>query len=86
MTPNFAVVHVEHPRWRGIHLWLPIFLLWIPFILVLPPILLVLFVVCLVGRVSFWGALSTFWNLFCGLRGTDVRVCADGKRITVRIM
>lgn len=86
MTPNFAIVHVEDPHWRGIRLWLPIFLLWIPLILFLPLILLVLFVVCLVGRVSFWGALCTFWQLTCSLPGTDVRVCADGKRVTVRIL
>jgi hypothetical protein len=86
MTPNFAIVHIEDPRRRNLHLWLPLFLLWIPFILFLPLILLVLLVVCFLGRISFWQALITFWNLIGSLSGTDVRVCVDGKRVTVRIL
>ncbi len=86
MTPNIAIVHVENPHWRSIHLWLPLFLLWIPAILLAPFALLVVFVACFVWRVSFWQAVATFWNLLCSLPGTDVRVCAEGKRITVRIL
>jgi len=86
VIPNIAIVHIEDPRWRGVHLWLPLFLLWIPLILFSPLILLVLFGVCVVGRISFWQALVAFWNLLSSLPGTDVRVCADGKRVTVRIL
>jgi hypothetical protein len=86
MTPNVAIVHVENPHWRGIHLWLPLFLLWIPVILLSPLILLVVFGICLAGRISPWRAIAAFWGLVCSLPGTDVRVCADGNRVTVRIV
>jgi hypothetical protein len=86
MIPSIAVVHVANPHWRGIHLWLPLFLLWIPLILLSPLILLVLLVVCLALRIGFWRAIAVFWNLSCSLPGTGVRVCADGNRVTVRIL
>ncbi len=86
MTPNIAIVHVENPHWRGIHLWLPLFLLWIPLILLSPLIFLVVFAVCLAGRINPWHAIAAFWGLVCSLPGTDVRVCADGNRVTVRIV
>lgn len=86
MTPNIAIVHVENPHWRDVHLWLPLFLLWIPLILLSPVILLVVFVICLAGRISFWRTIAALWDLGCSLPGTDVRVCADGKRIVVRIL
>ena len=86
MTPNIAIVQVANPRGHGVRLWIPLFLLWIPLVLLAPFILLVIFVVCLVGRVSFWRAVAAFWQLSCSLPGTDVRVCADGNRVTVRIL
>jgi len=86
VTPNVAVVRIENPHWRGMRLWLPLFLLWIPVILLSPVILLVLGAACFLGRVSFWRAIATFWTIVCSLPGTDVRVCADGNRITVRIL
>ena len=86
MTPNIAIVHVANPHWRGIHLWLPLFLLWIPLILLSPLILLVVFGICLAGRINPWRAIAAFWGLVCSLPGTDVRVCADGNRVTVRIL
>ena len=86
MTPNVAIIHVANPHWRGVRLWIPLFLLWIPLILLAPFILLVVFVVCLVGRVSFWRAVVAFWQLSCSLPGTDVRVCTEGNRVTVRIL
>jgi len=86
VIPNIAIVRIENPYHRRIWLWVPLFLLWIPVILLLPLILLVLLGVCLAGRVSFFGAVSTFWAIFCNLPGTDVRVCADGNRVTVRIL
>ncbi|HLY43473.1 MAG TPA: hypothetical protein VKR52_19830 [Terracidiphilus sp.] len=87
MTPNFAVVRIENGgrRW-GIPIVVPLFLLWIPAILLGPLVLLVLWAVCIAVDVSFLNAVSTFWGIVCGLRGTDVRVCADGNRITVRIL
>jgi hypothetical protein len=86
MTPNVAIVHVANPHWRGIYLWLPLFLLWIPLILLSPLILLVVLAVCMAGRINPWRALAGFWRLSCALPGTDVRVCADGNRVTVRIL
>ena len=86
MTPNIAIVRVENPRWRGIRLWIPLFLLWIPLIILSPLILLVVFGLCLGGGISTWEALKTFWGIICGLRGTEVRVAADGNKVFVRIL
>jgi hypothetical protein len=86
MTPNIAIVHVENPHWRGIRLWVPLFLLWIPLVLLSPLIFLVVLGVCLAGRVNPWCAIAAFWGIVCSLPGTDVRVCADGNRVTVRIL
>lgn len=86
MTPNIAIVHIENPHWRGLHLWLPIFLLWIPVLLLSPLILLVLLGVCIAGRVNFWPAVSAFWRIVCSLPGTDVHVRTDGNIIRVRLL
>jgi hypothetical protein len=85
MTPNFAMVRVDPARGPRIFVPLPLFLLWIPTILLAPFGLVALLVWCVVTEVSFWGSVSTLWGLLCGLTGTDVRVCADGNRVTVRI-
>jgi hypothetical protein len=91
MTPNFAVVHVTNPEWRwhGFRLWVPLFLLWIPVILLSPLILLVLLVMlaaCILGQVSFFYALRTFWDILCSLPGTNVHVRADQNTVLVRIL
>jgi len=86
MTPNLAVIRIE-PE----HAWvppipLPLFLLWIPAILLAPFVLLTLWVVCMVFKVPFWRTVRVVWDVVCSLPGTNVRVCAEGKRITVRIL
>lgn len=86
MTPNLAVIRIE-PE----HAWvppipLPLFLLWIPGILLAPFVLLALWIVCLVFKVPFWRTVRVAWDVLCALPGTNVRVCAEGKRITVRIL
>jgi hypothetical protein len=86
MTPNIAIVHVHNPHWRGIRLWIPLFLLWIPVLLLSPLIFLVLLILCLLGEISVWRAISTFWGILCGLPGTDVRVQAEGNQVLVRIL
>jgi hypothetical protein len=86
MTPNLAVVHIDNPHWRGIHLWLPLFLLWIPVILLSPLILLLVLIVCFLGRINPWRALAAFWSITCSLPGTDVRVQAEGNHVRVRIL
>jgi hypothetical protein len=86
MTPSIAIIRVDNPHWRRIRLWVPLFLLWIPVILLSPLILLVVVIACLVGRVNPWHAIASFWALLCSLPGTDVRVVADGNRVTVRIL
>jgi hypothetical protein len=65
---------------------LPLFLLWIPAILLAPFILLTLWIVCMVYRLPFWHTLRVVWDIACSLPGTNVRVCAEGKKITVRIL
>lgn len=86
MTPNIAIVRVENPHWRGIRLWVPLFLLWIPLVLLSPLILLVVLGVCVAGRINPWRAIAAFWAITCSLPGTDVRVCSEGNRVTVRIL
>jgi hypothetical protein len=86
MTPNIAVVRIQTQHFRGFPVVVPVFLLWIPLILLSPFILLVLCGICIACRVSLGRAISTIWGVLCGLPGTDVRVCADGNRVTVRIL
>lgn len=86
MTPSLAYLHVYSPKWRGIRLWLPLFLLWIPFLLVLPLILLGLLMVSVAGQMNPLRVASALWAVLCGLRGTDVRVVSEGNHVTVRIL
>ena len=86
MTPNIAIVHVSNPHWRGIHLWLPLFLLWIPLVLLSPLIFLVVLAACLAGRVNPWRAIAAFWAISCSLPGTHVHVSAHGNQVMVRIL
>jgi hypothetical protein len=86
MTPNLAIVHIQNPHWRGLHLWLPLFLLWIPVVLLSPIILLVVLGVCIAGRMNAWRAIAAFWRLICSLPGTDVHVSTDGNTVRVRIL
>ena len=86
MTPNFAVIRIQ-PE----HVWvppipLPLFLLWIPGILLAPFILLGIWIVCMVFDLRFWPSVRILWDLLCALPGTNVRVTADGKNITVQIL
>lgn len=86
MIPSVALVHVEQPSGRGIHLWLPLFLLWIVLLILLPLILLLVLVYCAVGQVSPWRAIMALGSVVWSLGGTDVRVTAEGRRVTVRIV
>jgi hypothetical protein len=86
MTPSIAIVHVHNPHWRGIRLWIPLFLLWIPALALAPIILLAVVIACLVGRVNPWRAIATFWGLLCALPGTQVHVSSKEDQVLVRIL
>jgi hypothetical protein len=86
VTPNIAIVHVNHPRGPNFRLWLPLFLLWIPAVLLAPFVLLVLLAARLAVGIPFWRSIATFWAVLCSLPGTDVRVSTEGNRILVRIL
>lgn len=86
MTPNLAVVRIETPAWRGVPICLPLFLLWIPLVLLSPLIFVALLAVSLVGRVSVWKAIATFWAVSCSLPGTHVDVRANQNHVLVRIL
>jgi hypothetical protein len=86
MTPNFAVVRIENPYWHTPRLWVPLFLLWIPVVLLSPVIFLVLAAMAIATRTTIWQIIAIFWNLVCALRGTDVRVTAEGNHVLVRIL
>jgi len=86
MTPNLAVIRIQSE-----HAWcppipLPLFLLWIPGILLAPFILLTIWITCLVFHLRFWRSLRILWDVLCALPGTNVRVCVEGKKITVHIL
>lgn len=85
MTPNIAVVQFQNPHWRGMRLWVPLFLLWIPFLVLSPLLLLALCGLCIAGRVKPWRAIAAFWDLTCSLPGTDVQVRMDANHVRVRI-
>ena len=86
MTPNIAVIRIQPGEGWWPPLPLPLFLLWIPAILLAPFVLLGVWIACLVFEVPFWHTIRGFWDVLCALPGTSVRVCADGKKITVRIL
>ncbi len=86
MTPNLAYIQVSNPHWRGIGLWLPLFLLWIPALLLAPFVLLAVVVSCLVGRVDPWRAIGAFWAILCALPGTHVHVRSQENQVNVRIL
>jgi hypothetical protein len=86
VIPSIAIVHVSNPHWRGVRLWIPLFLLWIPLILLSPLILLVILGLCLAGQVSPWRAIATFWAISCNLPGTNVHVSSQDNKVLVRIL
>jgi hypothetical protein len=86
MTPNFAVVAIETPRWRMPRLWIPLFLLWIPVLLLSPLIFLLLVAIAIATKNNIWRLLTVFWSIAFSLPGTDVRVEAEGNRILVRLL
>ena len=86
MIPTLALVHVEQPSGRTFHLWLPLFLLWIVLLILSPLILLLVLVYCVMGQISPWRAIVALGSLVWSLGGTDVRVGAEGRRVTVRIL
>lgn len=86
MIPTLALIHVEQPSGRRIHLWLPLFLLWILLLILSPLILLLVLVYCVVGQVSPWRAITSFGSVLWSLSGTEVRVAAEGRRVMVRIL
>ena len=88
MIPSIAMVRIENPDWRGrgLRLWIPLFLLWIPVVLLSPLLVVLVVVPCMVFGINAWTALRTFWGILSGMAGTKVRVCADGKRVHVRIL
>jgi hypothetical protein len=88
VTPNIAIVHVSNPYWHrgGIRLWLPLFLLWIPLLILAPLLLLVLFAACVALGIPFWKSIQTYWQILCGLPGTEVRVAAKANQVLVQIL
>lgn len=86
MTPNIAVIRIQAAHGWCPPIPLPLFLLWIPAILLAPFILLTVWIACLVFELPFWHTLRVVWDILCSLPGTNVRVCAEGKKITVRIL
>ena len=86
MTPSIAVIRIQPEHGWSPLIPLPLFLLWIPGLLLAPFVLLAIWITCLVFRMRFWRTIRVLWDVLCSLPGTNVRVCAEGKKITVRIL
>lgn len=90
MIPNIAVLEIQNPHFHMPRLWIPLILLWIPLallLLLLSPILFI--VVCAMSIATGVGPfriVRIFWDILSSLRGTDVRVTANGNRVLVRIL
>jgi hypothetical protein len=89
VIPNLAVVRVESEHFWCPPIPIPLFLIWVV-VLLLSPLLLagliVLWAVCLCLGYPLGRAISVFWEILCALPGTYVRVTAEGKHVTVRIL
>lgn len=89
MIPNIAVIRVQSEHFWCPPIPIPLFLLWLLVLLLSPLLLVVLLVVwafCLGAGFPLGRALKAFWGILCALPGTSVRVTAEGKHITVRIL
>jgi hypothetical protein len=90
MIPNIAVLEIENRHFHMPLLWIPLILLWLPLavlVLLLSPILFI--IVCAISittGVGPFGVLQIFWDILSALRGTDVRVTANGNKVLVRIL
>jgi hypothetical protein len=89
MIPMLMTIDIRHRRrreqaWRGLHLWLPLFLLWIvlaPLVLLLSPLLL-LFVAT--GRNPFI-VVAALFNALAALAGTRVEVMSPRASVFIRV-
>ena len=86
MTPNLAVIRIQSGQAWTPPIPLPLFLLWVPGILLAPFVALAIWIPCMVYKLRFWRTLRGLWEVLCALPGTNVRVCAEGKKIMVRIL
>ena len=89
MIPSLAVVRIQSEHFWCPPIPVPLFLLWL-LVLLLSPILIIGLIVgwavCLAYGYPMWKAIAAFWRLLCALPGTHVRVTAEGKHVTVRIL
>ena len=86
MTPNFAVIGIQTPRFHMPCLWLPVFLLWIPVILLSPFLFLVLVAIAIGARTNIWRIIATVWGLLSSLPGTHVHFSTYENQVLVRIL
>ena len=85
--PSLMRVRVQTPKFR-IGLWLPLFVIW-PFALLLAVVLLpFVLIIAILTRNRGWsktillsGPLA--FNLFCALRGLEIRVDQRGQKVLV---
>ena len=83
MIPLLAFVRVDGPI--RLRLWLPLFLVWI-LLLPLAAVLLPFALLLLFARdTRLWIAMRSIFEIFSGMRGTHVEVCAPGNSVFVHI-
>ncbi len=69
-----------------LRLWIPLFVVWLlllPFVLLLLPLMML---ACLVVGINPLRALGIFWQVFTGLRGTNIEVNDNNAAVVVRIL
>jgi hypothetical protein len=90
MIPNVAVLEINNAHFHMPRLWIPLILLWLPLavlLLLLSPILFI--IVCAISMTTGVGpfrVVRIFWDILSSLRGTDVRVTANGNNVLVSIL
>lgn len=89
MIPTVALLRIENDHFRCPTIPIPLFLIWILLLLLSPLILValvVLWAICIGAGYPLGRAIATAWRILCALPGTDVRVTAEGKQVTVKIL
>ena len=89
MIPTLAIVRVQSDYFWCPPIPVPLFLIWIVLLLLSPVLLIalvVLWAVCLSVGFPLGRAIAAGWAILSALPGTNVRVTAEGKHITVRIL
>jgi hypothetical protein len=86
VIPVFASVHWRRPGGRSYRLWLPLIVLWLillPIVLVLLPLVILILALARARPVA---TLSTLWDLFTAISGTEIDIDGPDGGFAIRIV